>query len=1048
MSERILKALMHLFAIIAKAEEGSVVSSGRSIVQSFLKQQLSSDLVDNYLKLFDDYLEQYLKISQNTNTTKKRKKTALSSVKVLLICNQINEELTQKQKIVVLIRLIEFMLASGEPTQLELEILTTVTATFNIEEEEYSKIKFFIEKDLEELPELLELLIINNNQYFDKKPIKHIYSEFLDGHIRVLNISSVNMYIIKYIGNDELYLNGQILKKERIYVLTVGSSIRSSKVQSIYYSDIISSFLSDKVETKIVFQANDLEYIFSKNVYGIRNLNIEEYSGRLVGIMGGSGAGKTTLLSIFNGMNPPTSGEILINGYNLYTEKDLLKGVVGYVSQDDLLIEDLTVFENLFYNSKLCFDGYSSEQITTMVNEMLTSLGLFEVKDLKVGTPLNKKISGGQRKRLNIALELIREPNILFVDEPTSGLSSRDSENIMDLLKELTLKGKLVFVVIHQPSSDIFKMFDNLIILDQGGYIVYYGNPVDSITYFKSISHQASNTQGECPNCGNVNPEQIFNIIESKVVDEYGNLTSERRISPTKWNEFYIENKKSKTCKNQKNKRELPHHLFKIPNWIKQVNVFITRDVISKLANRQYILINLLESPLLAFILAYVVKFYNVDVATTEGYVFRENENIPIYIFMCVIVSIFVGLTVSAEEIFKDKKILKREQFLNLSRSGYLMSKISIMFFLSAVQTILFIVIGNTILDIKDMTLDYWIVLFSSAAFANLLGLNISASFNSIVTIYILIPFIVIPQLLLSGAMVKFEKLNPSISHPNKIPIIGEIMTAKWAYEALAVNQFKNNKFENAFYYYDKQMSIADFKKNFWIPRLKAKVDKCEALIDNKSRKKDVINDINILKSEIEKHLIEINLMNHLIGDMFNPLLKFEYVDSLNYSSFSKNVINRTRDYLNLANKFYIELYNLSYRKKDDKIIELQGKFDSQEEFIKIKKQYQNKSLTEYVTNKNEINRVVELDGELFQQVDPIYMDPIHRGNIFSHYYAPQKKFFFGYMDTYWVNIIVIWVMTIFLYITLYYNVFKKILTAIERVFNKIQKIILNRRKD
>src|SRR5690606_10976686 len=119
--------------------------------------------------------------------------------------------------------------------------------------------------------------------------------------------------------------------------------------------------------------------------------------------------------------------------------------------------------------------------------KMLLTLGLADSRDLKVGNPLEKTISGGQRKRLNIALELIREPSVLFVDEPTSGLSSRDSENIMDLLKELALKGKLVFAVIHQPSSDIFKMFDKLIIMDTGGYPIYYGNPVDSIIYFKKL---------------------------------------------------------------------------------------------------------------------------------------------------------------------------------------------------------------------------------------------------------------------------------------------------------------------------------------------------------------------------------------------------------------------------------------------------------------------------------------------------------------------------------------------------------------------------------
>ena len=136
-------------------------------------------------------------------------------------------------------------------------------------------------------------------------------------------------------------------------------------------------------------------------------------------------------------------------------------------------------------------------QIAKLCVQTLKSIGLYETKDLKVGSPLKRLFSGGQRKRLNIALELIREPSIMFVDEPTSGLSSRDSENIMDLLKELSLKGKLIFVVIHQPSSDIFKMFDKLIILDRGGYPIYNGNPVDAVIYFKRLVQHVNSEESE-----------------------------------------------------------------------------------------------------------------------------------------------------------------------------------------------------------------------------------------------------------------------------------------------------------------------------------------------------------------------------------------------------------------------------------------------------------------------------------------------------------------------------------------------------------------------
>ena len=529
-------------------------------------------------------------------------------------------------------------------------------------------------------------------------------------------------------------------------------------------------------------------------------MTINEESGNLIGIMGASGAGKSTLLNVLNGNYAPSTGSVKINGFDIHNaiNKDKIEGVIGYVSQDDLLIEELTVFQNIFYNAKLCFGDLSDWQIIKLTFKVLNSLGLYETKDLKVGSPLDKTISGGQRKRVNIALELIREPSIMFVDEPTSGLSSRDSENIMDLLKELTLRGKLIFVVIHQPSSDIFKMFDKLVILDTGGYLIYNGNPVDAIIYFKQQTQQANAVESECPQCGNVNPEQIFNIIESKILDEYGNQTENRKVAPKDWYKKWNLFKKSDFNDLDINTNP-PLKSLKIPSVWNQFKVFIKRDVLSKIANKQYMLINFLEAPVLALILSFIIKYSNIDEARDVGYIFRENENLTAYIFMSVIVALFLGLTVSAEEIIRDRKILKREKFLNLSKGSYLFSKIFIMFTVSAIQILSFVLVGNTVLELKGMYLEYWLVLFSAACFANMLGLNISSAFDSAVTIYILIPFIIIPQLILSGVIVKFEKLNPIITVQKKVPLTGEIMASKWAFEALAVNQLKITTSINSF---------------------------------------------------------------------------------------------------------------------------------------------------------------------------------------------------------------------------------------------------------
>ncbi|MBL0051261.1 MAG: ATP-binding cassette domain-containing protein [Bacteroidetes bacterium] len=169
--------------------------------------------------------------------------------------------------------------------------------------------------------------------------------------------------------------------------------------------------------------------------------------------------------------------------------------------------------------------------------QCLAVAGLTRNKRFKVGDPLNKTISGGQRKRLNIALELIRTPSILFVDEPTSGLSSLDSETVMDLLKQLAVSGKLVFVVIHQPSSEIYKLFDKLLILDTGGYPIYYGNAVDSLIHFKQHAMYADSDVSMCESCGNINPEQVFQLSKP-VVDRLGKLTNSRKFLPTDGHNF------------------------------------------------------------------------------------------------------------------------------------------------------------------------------------------------------------------------------------------------------------------------------------------------------------------------------------------------------------------------------------------------------------------------------------------------------------------------------------------------------------------------------
>ncbi|MDY0197363.1 MAG: ATP-binding cassette domain-containing protein [Tenuifilaceae bacterium] len=1027
MSESILKALMQLFAIIGHPETEQNEDDKfdrRSVVESFLKQQLNQELVREYLKVFDYYYELYQEKQSEKSLTKKR--TSSSSVRVLKICTHINEELTQQQKVVVVVRLLEFVKSNdGTITEQEMAFISTVAETFFIPENEFNRIHKFVIDNLTDLPDYDNVLVINDKENTHSKEIRHIKLPSLRGEIRIIWVELANIYFLRYCGDEELYLNGHLLHKEKVFVLNAGSSIRNPKLTPVYYSDIVALFTLDKIKEKILLEAKDLDFKFKGGKFGLHKMNFALESGHLVGIMGASGAGKSTLLNVLNGSEMPNSGSVSINGTDIHRQAEEIEGLIGFVSQDDLLIEELTVFQNLYYNAKLCFDNYTEEQVLKAVNDMLLSLGLHEIKDMVVGSPLNKKISGGQRKRLNIALELIREPAILFLDEPTSGLSSRDSENILDLLKELTFKGKLVFVVIHQPSSDIFKMFNKLLILDTGGYLIYNGDPIESIIYFKSKVQHANWNESECTACGNVNPEQVFNIVEANVLDEYGNPTRTRKTSPTEWYEFYNEVEQNEE-KNYDIPDELPINLFKIPKWFKQLRVFVERDVLSKLANTQYMVINLLEAPILAFLLAYIIKYHNVDAANVYGYTLMDNSNLPVYLFMSVIVAFFVGLTVSAEEIIKDRKIKKRESFLNLSWSSYLMSKVAILLFLSAIQALAFVLIGNTILEIKGMYVEYWIVLFSTWVSANMLGLLISDSFKTVVTIYILIPFLVIPQIILSGIIVKFEKLNPSVSSPSSIPPYGEIIVARWAYEALAVNQFINNKYQKPFYYYDQAMSISDYKRNYWLRTLENKVSICERNINN-----------SIKRSEIESALLVIkNELNYEANSVSGSQLPFKQINQLNYNDISPELLSNLNNHLEHLRLYYVKLYNKASSKKDSLISSKQTNDNEREAFLKLKRNYYNETLTEFVRNTSEVERIIEYKNKLIQKIDPIYLIPENH-LVRAHFYAPVKEVFGVYISTYWVNIVVIWLTTILLYVVLYYRLFKRFLDFLENIPNK-----------
>ena len=1020
MRESVLLALIHIFAIVSTINPAGISSRGKKILRSYLRRYLNRELEEEYFALFENNLEFYSNELKSVDKSELSDEDSLISFQITNICRQIRKGLFLEERMIVFLQLLEFAFEDGLVSEQEKTIIDIVARTFSISKKEYDNAcAFMIGRTYDEVsPDCILIIESDNPDLWAARDFKnyekwrHIRIKGFQGQLFVLHIESTGSLIMTYDGSMILYFKGRDIIACRPYLLERGVNIKGQGIDPIYYSRIYKKFVSRKFSETIFLEGHDIEYIFRNSDNGIRKMSFRVQSGNLVGLMGGSGVGKSTMLNLLNGKIKPATGNIYINGYDIHEDSEKLNGLIGFVPQDDLLIEELTVHQNLYYNARLCFGDYNEEQLNSTVDKVLQDLDLYEIKDLQVGDPLNKKISGGQRKRLNIGLELMREPVVLFIDEPTSGLSSFDSEKVMGLLKNQALSGRLVFANIHQPSSSVLKMFDRLWILDKGGYMIYDGDPVEALVYFKTETSQANAAESECPSCGNIETDNILQIVEVKVIDNSGLEGKERQVSPKEWYDKY-RRKMMPVLKAKPDKSAIPVSNFRVPKKKEQVKIFVSRNIKRKLADRQYMTINLLEAPLLAFILGFISRYSENDI-----YIFASNKNYYVFLFMAVIVALFIGLTVSAEEIFRDRKILEREKYLNISRASYLVSKINFLFGLSAIQSMLFVLVANSLLEVRGMFFQQWLILFSTACFGNILGLNISAGMRTAVSIYILIPLLLVPMLILGGAMIPFDDLHKSITRKTYVPMIGDAMVTRWAYEAIMVEQFKNNKFERPFFKHDMDISQNDWIASFLVPTLKVKVEQSRVAGKNQVYRES--SEGNLRK--INYHINELSAISGLIpGSWFNDM---------NYTKFNDFIADNARLYLDSLMSSFRSTGRFLTLQRDSLYNQMKERM-GEDQFLRLRDMNYNENIANVVLNRLNTIRIFDSEKKLIQKADPVLMKPGSKYGR-AHFYAPYKQFGNLRIDTLFFNTFAIWIMITFLFFTLYYDALKRFIFFLE----------------
>ena len=565
----------------------------------------------------------------------------------------------------------------------------------------------------------------------------------------------------------------------------------------------------------------------------IEAISFSARRGEMICVMGASGCGKSTLLRALSGQFRPDQGEVLFNGRSLYAHFEDLKQYVAYIPQFDAFDEHLTIEENLDYAAAIRSPHLSRRERRRRIDLRLAELGLNERRRSVVGSPQKKNLSGGERKRLNIGLDMIGSADIYLFDEPTSGLSSKDSEHVIEIIRSLS-QNKISLVTIHQPSSKIFAMFQKVLLLDKGGKLVFFGTTEEALHYFAEAEHQQQfgTTLGACPACGASRPEFIFDVLETPLRDLSGDIIYEennrgqlvpaRRFSPDYWRDRYEAWRLAKEVRSGEavpregasgastEDKRLTHrpegHRWR-EEWF-QFHILLSRAFVSKLRNEANLLITLIMAPLLALLIGIVLRY-----SESDTYDFASAFHIPAYLFLSVVVAMFLGLTNSVDDIIRDRPVLLRERNLNVRIGYYVLAKVLALSVFAAIQCLLFTLLGNWLLGVRGYEWPMFYFLFLTALSGLSIGLVLSSLVAESKTAILLIPAVFIPQIILGGSFIKYEEMNRNLDltyafqtwfarHPETameprseltVPLISEFNPMRWSYEAIVYGQAQLN---------------------------------------------------------------------------------------------------------------------------------------------------------------------------------------------------------------------------------------------------------------
>ena len=529
---------------------------------------------------------------------------------------------------------------------------------------------------------------------------------------------SANRYTIEDGGST----NGTFVNGRRIKKLTEITS--TDKIFIGRHQLSLEGKIKDLNE-ELAITAVGIEKTYPNGVKALKKMDLSIPSKSLIAIMGPSGCGKSTLLKALNGDTPASKGRIFLFNQELSANWQYLKTQIGYVPQDDIVHKELTVRQCLFFTAKLRLENLSNYEIDEKINQVLTDLNMLDKKDNLISS-----LSGGQRKRVSIAVELMTDPLIIFLDEPTSPLDPQTVDDFLGIMKRLSEKGTTVLMVTHKPED--LEYMDEVIFMAEGGHMVFYGDSKRYKEYFNvktavSVFSQISGKNAKIWIEKYLNPRPLSNTSSSSSV---------RPPSET--------------------------------SMLKQFLWLTKRYFTIKTNDRVNTLLMLAQAPIIAILICLIFKEISSAV-----------------LFMISISAIWLGAQNAAREIVSEGAIYKRERMYNLEIFPYILSKITVLSVVSLIQSFVFIIIlfihfNSAIVELNEPHYLFFWMLFLSIA-STFLGLLLSSLVKTSERAMTILPLILLPQIMLAGLIAKVSN--------GFVEFISYLTISRWGVEGFNIIQ-------------------------------------------------------------------------------------------------------------------------------------------------------------------------------------------------------------------------------------------------------------------